>query len=313
MESVPVAANMARSRAERNQETRPGEETGPTPRLRFVAEGGIRERVRASLAAPFLGVASAALTAAALTGRRGAVHTIERAAGRLAERLAKVRVEATGLGAVDPDEQYVVVSLHEGLADVLALLHLQLPLRFAARDELFAWPHMGRYLRASRQVQVDSAFSVGAARRIYRDAEQVFADGDSLVVFAQGSILGVEVGFRPGAVQIARRFDRPVLPVVLTGSHRVWEYPFAPTLRFGRRISMQVLKPIAAVDLDDGSSRVLERAMKNQALRPEMAPARRYQPEKDGWWDGYDFEIDVRFGDLRARLAAHRGSPETDE
>lgn len=35
-------------------------------------------------------------------------------------------------------------------------------------------------------------------------------------------------------------------------------------------------------------------------------------PERDGWWDGYRFEIDADFPELRARVARHRdhGGPD---
>ena len=37
----------------------------------------------------------------------------------------------------------MLVALHEGFADPVALLHLGLDLRFAVRDELFEWPMYG--------------------------------------------------------------------------------------------------------------------------------------------------------------------------
>lgn len=78
-------------------------------------------------------------------------------------------MDADGLDRVDPDERYVVVSLHEGMADVLALFRLPIGLRFAVRDELFDWPGLGRYLSAAGHVRVDSVGSVPAVRRFYRD------------------------------------------------------------------------------------------------------------------------------------------------
>jgi 1-acyl-sn-glycerol-3-phosphate acyltransferase len=276
-----------------------------TAELRFVAEGGVGERLRAATAKPFLAAASKLLVARARSGL-GSVHSLERRVGRLAARLGRIDLDIQGLGRVDPEERYVIVSLHEGLADALALLHLPLGLRFLARDELFEWPYVGRYLAATRQVRVDTRQSVGSTRRLLREAERVFGDGDSLVVFAQGSILGIEVGFAMGAARIARRLRRPVLPVVLTGSHRVWEHPFAPTLRFGERISMRVLEPVGAADMDGAVFRSLERTMKRIALDGKVAPVRRFRPEADGWWDGYDFEIDPDFAELSASLAARR-------
>ena len=282
----------------------------PSPRngerLRFVAQGGLHGRLRAATARPFLAGVSYALSPVVRHATLGVGHSAERVAARLAEHLADVRMDVSGLDRVEPDERYVVVSLHEGMADVLAMLRLPIGLRFAVRDELFAWPGIGRYLLAAGHVRVDSITSVHSVRRFYREAERVFDEGDSLVLFAQGSILGIEVAFRSGAARLARRFGRPLLPVVVTGSHRVWEHPYSPTLRFGQPISMRVLDPISPADVDDRSFRALEERMKHRALSTDMAPARRYRPEADGWWDGYEFEVDPAFPRLQSRVAAHR-------
>lgn len=271
-----------------------------------MADGGLREKVRAGGAAPLVSAATAILRVTAATGSAETLHRRERMFARWAERLARVEIDVGGVDRIDPAEQYVVVPLHEGFADVLGLFRFPLGLRFAARDELFEWPGLGRYLEAAGHVRVDTVPSSGSARRFLEGVARVFAEGDSLVVFAQGSILGLDVAFRPGAVRVARRFGRPVLPVVLTGSHRVWEHPYRPTLHFGQRISMRVLEPIPPQSISDASFREMERAMKRAALAEGVAPARRYRPEVDGWWDGYEFEIDPDFLDLRRLVDAHR-------
>ena len=121
-----------------------------------------------------------------------------------------------------------------------------------------------------------------------------------MVVFQQGSLLGVETAFQAGVFRLAERFGVPVLPVVLTGSHRVWDYPFTPNLRRGQSIRMTVLDPIEPSSAVAGM-RDLERDMKRRALAATDAPARRYQPERDGIWEGYRFEIDPDFPDVAVR------------
>lgn len=279
-------------------------------RPRFVADGSWGEALRASLAAPLVSLATASLTASARTDSPEDLHRRERMFARWAEWLGQLRVDVDGAGRIDPHDRYVVVALHEGLADVLGLLRLPLGLRFAARDELFDWPGVGRYLSAARHVQVDTTPTRHSTLRLLNQVSEVFESGDSLVVFAQGSILGVEVAFQPGAMILARRFQRPLLPVVLTGSHRVWEHPYGSTLRFGQKISVTVLDPIPPVEMSAASFRALEREMKRVALGEAMAPVRRYRPERDGWWDGYPFEIDPDFADVKTLVDAHRNAPE---
>ncbi len=124
-------------------------------------------------------------------------------------------------------------------------------------------------------------------------------------MFPQGSILGIELGFKGGPLRIAKRFDRPILPVVITGTHRVWEHPFSPRLRYGQRVSVSIMRPIPPGEAAE-RWRDLEREMKAIALGSGMAPARHYLPERDGWWDGYDFDIDPDFAELAAAVASHR-------
>ena len=271
--------------------------------VHFIGEGR-QGRMRTRLAGPLLEVGSRVL---AFAGRlRWLGYQPERWVGRATRRFAQIQLDVEGVERIDPEESYVVVALHEGFADALALLELPLGLRFAARDELFNWPALGRFLVAGGHPRVDTLSSVASVRRFYDQAQEVFSEGDSLVVFAQGSILGIEVAFQPGALRLARRFGRPLLPVVLTGSHRVWEHPYSPIMRTGQPISMRVLDPIPSQCLSGGRFRQLEQEMKQIALRADMAPVRRFEPDRDGWWDGYHYEIDPDFAHLAARLADRR-------
>lgn len=206
---------------------------------------------------------------------------------------------------IDPDEQYVVMPLHEGFVDVVLLFGLPLDLRFTVRDELFEWDHLGRYLRRTGQLVIPSGSSVAALRHVYREAAATFDRGESLVVFPQGSILGVETAFRRGGFRMAERFGRPVLPVVLTGTHLVWEHPYSPVLRYDQRVSVRVLAPVAPGEAA-ARSREIERTMKRVALGPDVAPARRFVPRRDGWWDGYDYDIDPDFPELARSVQIHR-------
>jgi len=272
----------------------------------FEAEDPSDRRRLAFASNLLIGGASFVFQGLSRLGSRGAIHRTERYWARVVSRFLRIDMDITGAEYVDTRHQYVVLSLHEGFADVLALMCLPLPLRFLARGELFGWPVLGRYLEATGQVRVDERPSRSSLRQLYRRVGEVFDSGDSLVVFPQGSILGVEVGFQAGAFRIARRLGYPILPVVVTGSHRVWEHPYSPTVRFDQRISMCVLPPIPSDQMDPAGFRVLERRMKAIALDPAQSPARRFVPERDGWWDGYRYEVDADFPVLRNRLARRR-------
>lgn len=281
-----------------------------TPRPRFAPQHRTDAVRVALLSRVLVGGGSVLLALLSRTGSRRIVHAAERLWALAATALLRVEIEISGLEHVDPEKQYLVVALHEGFADAVALLRLPLGLRFTVRDELFDWPALGRYLRATSQVRVDEQPGVGSLRRLYREIGTVFDDGDSLVVFPQGSILGLEVAFRPGAFRMARHFGRPVLPVVLTGTHMVWEHPFSPRVRLGQQVTMQILPPIEVPDMNSTAPYRLERAMKHLALEADT-PVRHFIPERDGWWDGYQFAVDPEFPELARRAAARRaGGPE---
>lgn len=260
----------------------------------------------AAIATWLLGPPAWATREAGRRGRRRSMHRLERSWAQQARRLAGLRLEITGLGHVDPSARYVVAPLHESFVDVVALLHLPLDLVFVARDELSDWKKLGRHLRDSATPLVVPEQPVTAYRTVLRSARTVLGRGESLVVFPQGTILGIETAFQRGAFAVADSIGHSVLPVVLSGGHRTWEYPFSPQVRFGEPMHLEVLAPLpvgrAAATMSD-----LQHQMKHLALTSPVPP-RRFIPERDGWWDGYRYDIDPAFPDLAARLAEHRAS-----
>ena len=278
-----------------------------------LAVGSTREWLRAWAAVLILlGPAVLVLRlAAALPDRgpagirgRAAVRGAERWWARLAARLIGLRLHISGLEHIDPDERYVVVSLHEGFADGLALLHLPLSLTAVARDELATFPFLGGQLARGRHLFIRPERPVRTTRTLYRGARAAIEAGESVLLFPQGSILGIEIAFQPGAFRLAARLGRPLLPIVVTGGHRVWEHPFTPTLRANQSMSVVVLPPVPPGEAVSRRAHI-ERCMKQLALA-SATPPRHFDPGRDGYWDGYRYEIDAAFADLAQRIASHR-------
>lgn len=243
-------------------------------------------------------------------GQRKALHQLERWWSRRVFQHLQIIFDVEGLEHIDPHTAYLVAPLHEGFADVPALLHLPLNLRFAARDELFGWRLLGSYLSDTGQLLVEPERGARSYRRLLRTAAEVFAAGESLVIFPQGTILGIETEFLRGAFALAKALERPILPIALTGSHRVWEHPYNPRLRYGQRISLRVLNPLSVDEVrmaDIGVLRLaVQRSLKAAALDGTMARPRRFVPERDGYWDGYAYRIDPDFPELAAQIEHHR-------
>ena len=256
-------------------------------------------------------IAAAPLPARLLSrlGARSMSSRYQRWWARGLSRAIGMRLDITGLEHVG-DEAYIVTPLHEGLADALALLHLPLPLRFVLRDEFVDWRPLGGFLRDTGQILIRPENGLHAYRTIVRDARASLERGESVVICPQGTILGVETAFQPGAFAMAGALGCPILPVVLTGTHRVWEFPFSPRLRRGVLVSVQVLPPISAAEVralgrDDLRTEVQQR-LKSAALDGTRVPPRRYIPARDGYWDGFAFDIDPAFPELADDLETHR-------
>jgi 1-acyl-sn-glycerol-3-phosphate acyltransferase len=318
---------------ERQQETEASTASGPLPeagpsglmRLRqvrpepytlldgLVATPSRRTQIRAAVGLGFwLGAPLQIIATLGRAGRRSEMHALSRWWARGVARHLGLRVQLGGLDGIVPGEPYIVAALHEGFVDAVALLLLPLDQRFVARDELFTWPMWGQLLRDTGQLEVQPESGMLGYLQLRRQAPAVVARGESVTVFPQGSILGLEIDFRGGLFALAHALGRPILPVALTGTHRVWEHPYTPRLRYGQRISLHVLPPISAAEVRalgvEGARQEVQRRLKTAALHPSMAPVRRYVPARDGYWDGYAFEIDPAFPALAADIARRRAA-----
>ena len=270
------------------------------------AVAGVRDWLVATAAAPLLlHLFPRLIERAALRGDWRAAHAGYRRWGRLAIWLLRVRVEVRGVERLPP-RPCVILALHEGMADLALLLRLGRPMRFVAARELLGWPILGRHLRRTGQLPIETRSghrTAGELRTLLSGAQRAVLRGEDLVVFGQGTLLGLETAIQPGALHLARSLGVPLVPVSITGSHRIWEHPFSPRLRFGERAGLTILAP-----LDPASGRTLaevEGMLKRATTHPGMPSPRRYDPDRDGWW-GYRFEIDPAYPELAARLADHR-------
>ncbi len=204
---------------------------------------------------------------------------------------------------------FVIVALHEGVLDALCLALLPVPLRCVVRDEIFGWPEFGPAIAALAHLPIDPERGAASYRRLLREARLCVARGESIAMFPQGTLLGIETAFRSGAFHLAQALRVPILPVMLSGTHRVWEYPFTPRLRYAQRVAMAVLPPMSSsAGTPETLRAAAQHALKRAALQQRWAAPRRFDPPRDGWWDGYSFEIDPEFAELRAQHDAHRTS-----
>ncbi len=260
--------------------------------------------------AALFGVPPYLMRALGLTGRRKALAALQRLWAAAVIRALDIRLDIAGLDLIDPHESYIVTPLHEGFADALALWQLPLRLRFVARDELFDWPRLGPTLRDTGQIMIWPEDGRRSYRELLRRAPAVLAAGESVVLFPQGTILGIETDFLAGPFGLARALGRPILPIVLTGAHRIWEHPYSARLRYGARLSLRVLPPLSGATCRASTTEALRREVqariKGVARHGDLAAPRRFSPARDGYWDNYAYRVDPHFHALAVEVARHR-------
>jgi 1-acyl-sn-glycerol-3-phosphate acyltransferase len=249
-----------------------------------------------------------ALTVGASYGAKAIQRRLLRRAAQGLLKTLSVKLNVDGLQNASNLEPSVIVVLHEGLLDPVVLLaSLPLRMRFVVRDEFMDWQYLGPLLKRLGVIPICPEQPAASLRTLKRAS---ISSDEHLVIFAQGSVLGLEIALKSGAFLTAQALKRAIVPVALTGTHRIWEHPFSSRLRMGQRVSLRVLEPISAARVASTGARVLleevQRSLKQCALEPEMAAPRRYDPSRDGYWFGYSFDIDDAFPDLQCDLALRR-------
>ncbi len=206
--------------------------------------------------------------------------------GRLALRVGRlwvhwnvvtfgVSIEAAGLENVPRDEPAVFMSNHQSLFDIAALVEtLPVDFRFVAKKELMRVPVFGWAMWASGHIVIDRGNRARAVARMQRAAERVRA-GVNVIVYPEGT-RSAESRLRPfksGGFHLAIQAQVPILPVTVSGSHRVT--PKGTLVVHPGRIKITYGKPIPTRGLTVDDRHELKR-------RVRAAVARGYDPELQG-------------------------------
>jgi len=135
----------------------------------------------------------------------------------------RIRVEHEGLEHVDPAQPVVLMSNHQSVFDIPAIVaSLPVSFRFVAKRELTWIPLFGWALAAGGHVIVDRRDRERSVRSLERAAEQV-RRGTNVIIFPEGtrSPSGRMREFKSGGFHLAIRAGVPVLPVSVSGSRRI--------------------------------------------------------------------------------------------
>lgn len=138
-------------------------------------------------------------------------------------RSCRVEVDVEGLEHIVPGETYVVMTNHQSVFDIPALV-VTLPFswRFVAKRELARIPFFGWGMVASGHIVIDRGQHESAIRTM-REAAARVRGGTNVIVFPEGtrSKTGIMRSFKSGGFHLAIQAGVPILPGTISGSRRI--------------------------------------------------------------------------------------------
>ncbi len=173
--------------------------------------------------------------------------------------------------------QGILVANHLSSLDILVLgSFLRRDFRWLAKAELFKVPFSGWYLSSAGHIRVHRGEDASARNKSIREQiHRVMEDGASVLFFPEGtrSRDGQLKPFRLGAFLAAIREDKPIIPLVIRGTHELME-PGAKDLDIhrDRECSVTALEPSPASAAGAGDA--VERAKRLRELTHEAISAR---------------------------------------
>ena len=143
--------------------------------------------------------------------------------GRFSAKLFGISIEVIGRDSYNPEQNYLVISNHAGMADIpLMLGNMNLSLVFVAKEELGKIPLFGLALRQAGYILIKRGQNREALKSLML-ASEALKQGRSVHIFPEGtrSETGKLLPFKRGAFLVAMKGDAPVLPVTIIGSHLI--------------------------------------------------------------------------------------------
>jgi 1-acyl-sn-glycerol-3-phosphate acyltransferase len=134
-----------------------------------------------------------------------------------------VRIDIRNKEKIDPSKSYVIISNHQSLYDILALVTtLGIQFRWIIKIELLKIPLFGYALYASRNIFIDRSNRQKAIESINRGVDRL-PNGVSVMFFGEGtrSPDGEIKAFKKGGFNLAIARGLPILPVTVNGSRKV--------------------------------------------------------------------------------------------
>lgn len=155
-----------------------------------------------------------------------------------------VKVRTRGLENIPTDKASILVSNHQGAADIPILLaYLPVRFRFAIKKELFSIPFFGWYLRRADYFPVEREM-IFSAYKMVNTVVNILNAGGSVLIFPEGtrSRTGSLGEFKRGSLMAALKSGAPVVPISISGSYDI--LPRGSWLFKPAKVTISVGKPV---------------------------------------------------------------------
>jgi 1-acyl-sn-glycerol-3-phosphate acyltransferase len=189
-----------------------------------------------------------------------------------------VRIE--GREKVRAGEAYVMVANHLSLLDILVLFRLFRHFKWVSKIENFRVPCIGWNMSLNRYIKLRRGDRASVVKML-KACRQTLAEGNSIMMFPEGtrSSTGRMRAFKPGAFELARDCQRPILPIVIQGTSNA--LPKRGFVLQGRHpITVTVLDELPAASFRDATveeltqrvRRIIAAHIGEKEESPEIAP-----------------------------------------
>jgi 1-acyl-sn-glycerol-3-phosphate acyltransferase len=190
---------------------------------------------------------------------------------------AGVTIEVESRGKLDPAQPYVFMANHASSLDIWAMFRV-VPrrVRMIAKKQLARIPLFGWVMWAGRFIFIDRQNGV-AARRSIDEAIRRVHDGDSVVIFPEGTRTrdGSLGPFKKGGFHLAARAGVPIVPVALRGTRALM--PRGSLLLRSGTIKAIIGEPVPTQGISDEERASLNDRVRSvvEAMLAEGVPANR--------------------------------------
>lgn len=209
------------------------------------------------------------------------VHECSRYICKCLFDLPRLKRTIDGVENIEKGKSYVMVMNHNSGVDIFAAYKIPLNFRWVSKREVFRVPFMGPLLTIHGDIPIERGNPSEALAKVLSLGKLWLGRGASVAIFPEGtrSKTGEINRFKMGAFNLAKEANVEILPIVMTGTNKMFRKGWLMNWR--NRVAIRVMKPIpveevAATDVKDMAQRVRESMIDELAkLRAEVAAAKK--------------------------------------